>query len=228
MSVNSNNQMMTDKPSPQTPNAYPQSYPQIYPQNTQQNYQAPPTAQSGYPQAGYPQPGYSPQPGYPQPGYPQAGYPQGPMYVQQATPYMPGQPMVSTSDQINVQTTCMGCIVVLGILLFIIGLLDLILEFTIFHAYVIIIDDVGLLLIAGGIFYYIYKQIGTLRKALSIGAGILWFVGFAIRGVGMGLSGNNDYIGGMIGLVMARTIILFVSIPVLCNGTGMITTRRRY
>ena len=81
----------------------------------------------------------------------------------------------------------------------------------------IIIDDVGILIIAilflVSFIYSIYGLKGINSIVRSIMTVFVWFVGFAIRGIG-NMSSDFDNGGTLFALLGIRAFLLFVSIPI--------------
>ena len=127
----------------------------------------------------------------------------------------------NSQPQIELQrTSCLQkpkTVIFLSILLIIIVIVDIILqiinEFVIF----LLIDDAALLTIA--ITFLIFICIGKSLRQPALGAvtAIVWFVGIGLRGYGMSKFRGFRTVIGFVFILVVRTIIIFLCIPITNN-----------
>lgn len=186
---------------PAQPIAYSRNIP---PQNYNQNF-----APQAYQQQPY-NPNIPPQV-YQQPYNP--NLPPGNAYIQNGV-------IVQNSANFGPSKCIKNMLLVMAILQFFIIIIDIIFIIKFNHGtgmVFIIIDDIGIIVCAIlFLLSFIYSSSEGNKingKVRTIITAVVWFVGFAFRGIA-NMKANSNNIGALFGVMMIRTLILFFSIPV--------------
>lgn len=194
--------------------------------NSNSNYNAPvpvmnPQNSNQYlfnaPPQGYYAPNFIPN-SYPSSPYPPQGYP----YNQNAVNQIQSNNELTVNPLIYQRPN--GCIKNMLLVMSIIMFLFLIAEITIFNSLgiyfdnvFVIVDEIGILVCAIlFLISFITKERNVINPIMrSVITGIVWFVGFGLRGFGNIMSDNTFNEGGIkFGFLGLRSFILFFSIPV--------------